>query len=160
MYRYQQLCFVKRPPKIKHSLTRESGCGGCSACCCWQRLAVFVVEMTPTGAPVTVGSHEHYFSRFRNKLKYQWITNDSAFYQGIISVVYLLRIFVLIPCSRSHVIFHPVNIKLHCVSPLLPCILICFGWPLCQLSDMTSMEVSHRISVIWQVKPVWNTLVN
>ena len=52
----------------------------------------------------------------------------------------LLYLFVLIPCLSPHIIFHPVNIKLHCGCPSLPFMLFLFEWPPSQRSDTTLVE--------------------
>ena len=50
---------------------------------------------------------------------------------------------------------HPVIRKLHYVFPDCVCMLFLFGWPPCQQSDMTLMEVSQRALDQLYIRYIW-----
>ena len=62
---------------------------------------------------------------------------------------------------RVHILFffHPINTKLHCVYHHCFAFFSFSGWPPCQWSDMTSVEVSQRAYNLLCIRDIWSFVI-
>ena len=109
-----------------------------------------------------MGGHGDFFSvsETSDSTSEQLMTIFSDMVLFSLYLSYFRSISLILMCfdpflESTYYFFHPINTKLHCVYHHCFAIFSFSGWPPCQWSDMTSVEVSQRAYNLLCIRDIW-----